>query len=334
MTPSTETVSCNLCGNLTTTVCYADVARIDTPSTQVVECNQCGLVYLNPRLARLADNFTMDEAYLRKFYLPYYQDMGLLTPDLELDIVENHRFHRGALAEMQPYRESNRVLDVGCAIGLFLAAARADGWECFGVEPSSHLGEYGRTHFGLSIFEGELGHAELAPNSFDVITLWDVTEHLLDPKSTYRLVYRLLRPGGLLMLRMPNWQSLARELLGPGWEMFVTDHFYYFTPDTLRALLEQTGYVPKYVSANGIVPSEVAAIQATLGADAAAEAMACAQSTAGIGRGSTLTAAAQKPRSHRDRLQKAGELLRQGDLATLAAEARKYAQSLLVARSL
>lgn len=332
MTPTTETVSCNLCGSHATTVHYTGVVRINTPSTQVVECDQCGLVYLNPRLARLADNFTMDEAYLRKFYLPYYQDMGLLTPALELDSVENHRFHQGALAEMQPYRETNRVLDVGCAVGLFLAAARADGWECFGVEPSHHLGEYGRTHFGLSIFEGELGHAGFAPNSFDVITLWDVTEHLLDPKATYRLVHGLLRPGGLLMLRMPNWQSLARELLGPEWEMFVTDHFYYFTPDTLRSLLQQTGYAPKYVSANGLVPSEVAAIQAKLGADRATEAVARTQSPAGSGRGSTLTAAAQKPRSHRDRLQKAGQLLRQGDLATLALEARTYAQSLLAGR--
>lgn len=332
MTPSVEDVPCNLCGNQATTVRYAAVARIDTPSTQVVACDRCGLVYLNPRLARLADNFTMDEAYLRKFYLPYYQDLGILTPALELDAVENQRFHQDALAEMQPYRDSNRVLDVGCAVGLFLAAARANGWECFGVEPSHHLGEYGRAHFGLSIVEGELAGAKFAPNSFDVITLWDVTEHLLDPMATYRLVHGLLRPGGLLMLRMPNWQSLAREMLGPNWEMFVTDHFYYFTPDTLRALLQQAGFAPKYVTANGLVPSEVDAIRVRLGADAAAEASVLAHSAAGNGRGSTLTAAAHKPRSHYDRLQKAGQLLRQGELATLAVEVRNYAQSLLAGR--
>lgn len=332
MQPQTEFVSCNLCGSQAVTIHYTAVKRIDTPSTEVVECNQCGLVYLNPRLARLADNFTMDEAYLRDHYLPYYQKKGILTPTLELDAAVNHQFHQDALAEMQPYREFNRVLDVGCAIGLFLTAAHANGWDCHGVEPSPSLAGYGRSQFGLSIFEGELGQAGFVPNSFDVITLWDVTEHLLDPQTTYRLVHKLLRPGGLLLLRMPNWQSLARELLGPEWDMFVTDHFYYFTPDTLTILMEQTGFVPKRVNANGLVPSESDAILEKLGPDAAAEAVERMQGDAGYGRGSTLIAAAQKPRSSRDRMQKAGQLLRRGELGALAAEARTYAQWFLASR--
>ena len=332
MLPSTEFVPCNLCGSQTATVRYTDVKRIDTQLTEVVECDGCGMVYLNPRLARLVDNFTMNEAYLREHYLPYYQKIGILTPTLELDAAANDQFHQSALAEMQPYRELNRVLDVGCAIGLFLKAARADGWDCYGVEPSHALAEYGRLHLGLSITEGELGQAGFAQNSFDVITLWGVTEHLLDPKATYRLVYSLLRPGGLLLLRMPNWQSLARELLGPEWDMFVTDHFYYFTPDTLTLLMKQTGFIPKKVGADGLVPSELDAIVEKLGPDAAAEAVARLQGDTGNGRGSTLLAAAQKPRSRRDRMKMAGQLLRRGELSDLTAEARTYLRWFLADR--
>ena len=235
MTLSTEYTCCPLCGSPSCTVRYSSVARIFTPATEVVECNDCGLVYLNPRLARLGDNFSMDEEYLQRWYLPYYQKLGLLTEAQELDRERNRQFHQGALLQMQDYRQTNRVLDVGCAIGLFLAAAQAEGWQSYGVEPSSHLAAYGRERFGLSIAEGELSQANFPPGYFDVVTLWDVTEHLLDPVATYQAVNRVLRPGGLLLLRMPNWYSLARELLGPDWDMFVTDHFSYFNPSCYLA---------------------------------------------------------------------------------------------------
>ena len=77
--PKTENVHCNLCGGRSITTIYDQVTRIDTPDTKVVQCTRCGLVYLSPRLKELADNFTMNEAYLRQFYLPMYQQMGLLS---------------------------------------------------------------------------------------------------------------------------------------------------------------------------------------------------------------------------------------------------------------
>ena len=324
MTAPTEYVCCNLCGSRNATVRYSNVMRIDTKDTQVVECDQCGLVYLNPRLERLSDNFTMDEAYLLQFYLPYYQKLKLLTETGELDREQNYRFHQGALMQMQPYRETNRVLDVGCAIGLFLAAAHEDGWQGLGVEPSHHLSAYGRRKFGLSISEGVLNQLDFPQNYFDVVTLWDVTEHLLDPMATYQLVNRVLRPGGLLLLRMPNWQSLARELLGPAWDMFVTDHFYYFTPITLGSLLQRTGFVPKYISAKGLVDSEIEEIKTKIGPQAVEEALHRLQNLPNSDCGSSLTAAAEKTLSRTERWQKASQLVRSGAWRTLAQETLSY----------
>lgn len=324
MTHPTEYINCNLCGGRNVTVRYSNVARIHTETTQVVECDACGLVYLNPRLARLADNFTMDDAYLHQFYLPHYQRLGLLTETKELDREQNYQFYQYALVQMQPYRVTNRVLDVGCAIGLFLAAAQRDGWQSFGIEPSSHLGSYGREKFGLSIAEGVLNQLDFPQNYFDVVTLWDVTEHLLDPVAVYQLVNRVLRPGGLLLLRMPNWESLTRKLVGPAWDMFVTDHFYYFTPAMLGKLLQQTGFVPKYINANELVDSEIAEIEQKLGPEAVEEALHQFQSFPGSSYGSTITAAAEKPRSALERWQKAGSLIRAGAWPTLAQEILHY----------
>lgn len=324
MTAPTEYVSCNLCGNRSVIVRYSNVTRIDTKGTQVVECDRCGLVYLNPRLKRLSDNFTMDEAYLLQFYLPYYQKLGLLTDTQDLNREQNYWFHQGALVQMQPYRQTNRVLDVGCAIGLFLAATQTDQWQSFGVEPSHYLGAYGRQKFGLSISEGVLSQLDFPPNYFDLVTLWDVTEHLLDPVATYQLVNRVLRPGGLLLLRMPNWQSLARETLGPAWDMFVTDHFYYFTPVTLSSLLHRTGFVPKYISAEDLVDSEVEAIKTKLGPHVAEDTLRRFRNLANSGSGSTLTAAAEKTLSQTERWQKAVHLVRSGAWRTLAQETLSY----------
>lgn len=326
MASSIEYVCCNLCGGCDTKVQYANVGRIYTETTQVVRCNQCGLVYLNPRLRYLSDNFAMDEAYLLQFYLPLYQKFGLVTQSGDLDRELNYLFHKAALSQMQPYRVNNRILDVGCAIGLFLAAAQVEGWQSFGIEPSRHLGRYGCEKFGLSIAEGELAQMSFPPDYFDVVTLWDVTEHLLDPLGTYKLIHRVLRPGGLLLLRMPNWQSITRELLGPAWDMFVTDHFYYFTPVTLENLLRQAGFAPKYISAKELVGPEIEEITTKLGPQMAAEALFQVQSRPELNRGSTLTAAAEKVLSPAQRWQKAGNLLRAGALPALLKEARDYAR--------
>jgi SAM-dependent methyltransferase len=324
MTPPTEYVCCNLCGGRTVTVQYASVLRIDTPATQVVKCDNCGLVFLNPRLQYLADSFTLNEAYLNQFYLPLYQAIGLLTATQTLDPEKNLQFHQGALEQMRSYRVTNRVLDVGCAIGLFLAAAQADNWEAFGVEPSSPLGNYGREKFGLSIAQGELSEMDFPAHYFDVVALWDVTEHLLNPKATYQLISRVLRPGGLLLLRMPNWQSIARELLGPEWEMFVTDHFYYFTPVTLGKLLRQTGFVPRYIEARNLVDVEIETIKTKLGSQGVEDAMLRLSSNPNCDCGSTITAAAEKSLSPSERLRRAGRLVRVGAFGTLAQEMRNY----------
>jgi len=322
--PAVEYVPCNLCGNDDTQTIYAEVPRIHSPNTAVVQCNHCGLVYLNPRLKNLADNFTMNDAYLREHYLPFYQSLGLLAADGAILPEENSRFHREYLQNIQPYRRNNRLLDVGCAIGVFLAAAQQAGWQGYGLDPSGPLSAYGRDQYGLTIHESELHTLAFPKNHFDVVTLWNVIEHLLDPSAVLREVYRVLRPGGLLVLQMPNWDNVARDFLGVDWDMFVTDHFYYFSPSTTQRLLQQGGFVPRKIDAPILVESEITEIATKVSPEAAAQARQQMQQTQSARRGSTITAYAEKPITNADRLAQGAQLLTTGQWRTLFGEATNY----------
>jgi 2-polyprenyl-3-methyl-5-hydroxy-6-metoxy-1,4-benzoquinol methylase len=324
LTAATESVRCNLCGGQEHTLIYDQVDRIKTVGTQVVQCNGCGLVYLNPRLKHLADNFSLSDSYLYDFYLPYYERLGTVTATGEVIPANNQAMYYPYLARMASYRQTNRVLDVGCAIGLFLAAAKAEGWESIGIEPSAPLSRYGKERLGQTILEHELQTVRFPNHHFDVVTLWGVAEHLLDPFSVFREVFRVMRPGGLLMLNVPNWNSLARELLGPLWEMFVTDHFYYFTPQTLALLLAKSGFRPLQVAAGDLIEAEIEEIAQKGGQDLATYAvqqLAAPQATAW---GSTVTAIAEKPMTTQGRVERALHLLRNQAWHTLGQEVRNY----------
>jgi glycosyltransferase involved in cell wall biosynthesis/SAM-dependent methyltransferase len=289
-----EVIACPLCQKPEYQVIYPHIDRIDTSGTQVVRCSNCSLVYLNPRLRHLTDNFTLSEAYLLKFYLPDQQRLGRLTAKGQIDHEKNLAFHARQLDQMRSYRVKNRVLDVGCAIGLFLAAARLDGWDGYGVEPSKPLSDYGRQHFKLDIYQGELHERAFPDGHFDVVTLWEVAEHLMDPMDVFSEVYRVLRPGGLLLLSFPNWNDIARETLENNWDNFVTDHFQFFTQATMRQALLQVGFTGIRTTTERPQFREIAQKLSQRTAQNVQRKLALSRSA---DKGSTLIAAAEKPQS-------------------------------------
>ena len=136
-----------------------------------------------------------------------------------------------------------RVLDIGCGTGEFLAALKKRGWECVGIEPSELAACYAREQFGLDVHSGRLEDVALPEASFDVITLWTVVEHLHDPMIVLKLVSRLLRSDGLLVLSIPDPGSLDARWFGPSWVGFDTPrHLSLFSPKSLGLLLAQSGF--------------------------------------------------------------------------------------------
>jgi 2-polyprenyl-3-methyl-5-hydroxy-6-metoxy-1,4-benzoquinol methylase len=201
----------------------------------VVRCPHCGLMYVNTRLRQdiLWQRYSWD--FFVNEYLPQHGDY---------DEQLNFHIHLPILRELhQLLPRRGCLLDVGCAIGLFLAAARLDGWEVMGNELSSFAADYARKQFGIPVIIGDFETLNLSPDSFDAVTMWDTLEHLRSPQVAIRKAAQLLRPGGVLALSTPNCGGISFRLLQDRWWIVAPkEHLFYFTPKTISHLLNQNGF--------------------------------------------------------------------------------------------
>jgi SAM-dependent methyltransferase len=136
-----------------------------------------------------------------------------------------------------------RLLEVGCAGGFFLEAARAEGIEVFGVEPSEDGSHFARSELGLPVLTSAFEDAEI-PGLFDALCGFHVLEHVPDAGGFLARARQLLAPRGLLALEVPNIDSARARRDGAQWFNLVPDfHCWHFSPPTLRRLVEQAGFV-------------------------------------------------------------------------------------------
>lgn len=198
----------------------------------IVRCADCGLVTLP---LSYAPPVSYEDAAD-----PYYVEQGPQR------IANAHR-----LLSLVP--SGGRLLEVGCACGFLLQAARARGFAVQGVEMSAWASAWAREHYGLDVRTGTLEAAAFAADTFDVVVLADVIEHLYDPAATVREIRRVLAPGGRLLLLTPDIGSLTARLAGRRWWGLLDDHYFYFSRATLRRLLEREGFAIERLMALGRV---------------------------------------------------------------------------------
>ncbi len=237
-----DILTCQLCGSGERTLSFAE------PPYQVYRCDGCGLVYVTPRLSGEALRAVYGESYWRsdtpktKGYADYAKDapLYLKTFRRRFRLVRQH-VGNGRL----------RVLDVGCAAGFFLRVCRELGHDAYGVEISPDIAKVAIAALGADrVFVGDLDSAlargdktVFAPHSFDLVTMWDVVEHVPDPQSLLRTARSLLKPGGRLLIETQNVKSRFAKSLGARWQHYKhEEHLYHFDPDTARQLLEQSGF--------------------------------------------------------------------------------------------
>lgn len=141
-----------------------------------------------------------------------------------------------------PLPADRTLLDIGCSTGVFLSEARRRGWDRItGNELSPSAAEWARKLVGCAVYEELIEQAPIAPESFSAITVWEVIEHVPDPQGFVRRIRELLKPGGVVAITTPNWESR--------WERATTDffrmppyHLSYWTPPTLSRLLSDAGF--------------------------------------------------------------------------------------------
>jgi len=167
------------------------------------------------------------------------------------------RRYQELLDYFESHRAGNRLLDVGCGVGDFLLSARSRGWETDGVELEPRAREICAER-GLEVGPAPLDPARFEPGSFDVITSFEVLEHMVDPRREIQAIATLIRPGGLLYVTTPNFSSLTRRLLGPRYRVITyPEHLGYFRVSTLDRLLQDAGLVKVDLRSTGFSVGEV-----------------------------------------------------------------------------
>ena len=209
-----------------------------------VECADCGHVFVTEPPADAA----VDELYERYSYDHY-----------TLANVEPFAF--ATLAELcrgfARHRRQGRLLDVGFGQGAMLAAARDAGWEPHGIEASRLAVEQAQKNGFVHAVHGDFTTHPYPDGHFDVITMFELLEHLSDAHPFLERAARLLAPGGLLYVTTPNGAGLSARVMGPRWSVMTPpEHIQLFTRASLGHALADAGFAPT-VNAEGFNPAEL-----------------------------------------------------------------------------
>ncbi|MCK9250496.1 MAG: class I SAM-dependent methyltransferase [Solirubrobacteraceae bacterium] len=157
-----------------------------------------------------------------------------------LRIVARHAARRPS--DAAPDGDAPVLLDVGAGRGRFVATAADAGWDARGLEPSARGVEAARDVYGVPLLRTTVEGADVAPSSVDAATLWHVLEHVDDPAATLRTIAAWLRPGGVLVVGVPNRRSCQARVGGARWfHADVPRHRTHFTPDGLRRVVAAAG---------------------------------------------------------------------------------------------
>ncbi len=237
--------TCELCGNNNFVSIFMNKSITDSNSNeyqiaatqlekprQLLKCTKCGLVfsdYVNTR-----NSFEQD--YIEMKDLDYLKE-------------ENARRKscRGVLKRIEKFKRRGKILEIGCANGLFLDEAKKRGWEAHGVELSKWAADYARKTFDLNITQGTIEEANLLNHSFDAIVMLDVIEHLNSPKTIIEKTRNLLKNNGFLYLSTPDISSASSKLLKSKWWGINKYHHFCFSEKTLSTLLTSTNFKIKKI---------------------------------------------------------------------------------------
>jgi 2-polyprenyl-3-methyl-5-hydroxy-6-metoxy-1,4-benzoquinol methylase len=231
--------ACAACGT------SAPRERFERDGYHVVECRGCALVYVGEDPAAIDFGALYGEAYYTGGQQGVFADYVGQAP-------ARRAAARRRLFTLRRLRRGGRLLDVGCAAGFFLAEARAH-YRVRGVELSDFSSRFAREQLGLDVVTGTLHDAAFEAASFDLVTLWDVIEHVPDPLAVLAEVARVLAPGGHAVLTTGDIGSAYARARDAQWHLLTPPwHLYFFSRATLAALAARAGLRVVQVVARGV----------------------------------------------------------------------------------
>ncbi|MGA1842657.1 MAG: class I SAM-dependent methyltransferase [bacterium] len=223
---------CGLCGASS----FERIVRFKEYKTSILLCRKCGLMVNHPLPAQ-------DKIYER-YQADFYSSEGKRFKGWVENLSRLFRVRRAGLFHKR-FGPRGVLLDVGCGRGIMLNELKKRGWSASGTQVSKTAAEHIKKGYGIDCFIGELPLSPFLQNSFDIITMYHVLEHLADPFLYLNCCKKLLKPGGYLFVEVPNadsWSAKVTKDAWMGWDPL--HHLYHFTPSTLSLSIKKAGFVP------------------------------------------------------------------------------------------
>jgi 2-polyprenyl-3-methyl-5-hydroxy-6-metoxy-1,4-benzoquinol methylase len=226
-------LSCNLCGQNSARVLFVKKGFI------LGRCAHCGLVYVqNPP----------EREGLHRLY-SFQADYHACFRDDDKACAEHTTIAGRHYRLIAKHKTPGRLLDIGCSAGFFLNVARDHQWETYGLEISPDTAAIAEGRHGQKVTVGTLQESTFPPNYFDVVTLWDVLEHVEDPKTILTLINGMLKDDGIVAISTPNIDGLFPKLSYKIAKLInywphpePPHHLFQFSKKTLGRLLSRTGF--------------------------------------------------------------------------------------------
>lgn len=204
---------------------------------QLLKCSSCNFVFMEKIP-------TAEELDLHYGKYVYYRE-GYFSPLTK-------KIYSDLLDKFEKYRKTGKLLDVGCGRGWFLLEAKKRGWEVYGTEYSSTALEICKQQ-GLDVRNGKLLNNSFPENEFDVITSFEVIEHINNPLEEVQNINKFLRKGGLFYFTTPNFNCILRYYLGSSYDIIgYPEHLSYYTRNTISYLLKNNGFKKNKIEITGI----------------------------------------------------------------------------------
>ena len=203
-------------------------------------CKDCKLVFDT----RIPDKETLVNHY-KQYSRKDYNSPVTITRYKEL------------LEKFEKFRKHNRILDLGCGVGYFLEVAKENNWEVYGTEYTIEAIEICKQK-GIKMIEGDFPTSASGLSEFDIVTSFEVIEHIGEPFTHIREAYKVLRKGGLFYLTTPNFNSLNSKILKNKWNVICfPEHLMYFNSSSLKRILNRNGFEVKEILTSGMSPGRL-----------------------------------------------------------------------------
>ena len=206
---------------------------------EIMVCEDCGLLYTTPKPSdeKLGDYYKSDE------YYSHQENKKGFIPRVYEAVKSVNLKHKIAIATQG--KEPGRLLDIGCGVGDFLHFAEQNGWQCTGAEPSEDAASIAKKRIKAEIMLPK-DLEKLPDESFDVITMWHVLEHVSDLQWQVNQLNRLLKKGGRLVIALPNFRSYDAQYYKDKWAAYdVPRHLNHFSQDSIAKIFNINSLVQK-----------------------------------------------------------------------------------------